>query len=436
MQIANVAAERQRIQTDTAFSVSIRPYPYPFKAALAICNDLDGIRSFQELKAIHDVLNGSRETPCGPGLRLEIGDSLHFFSVHPDQDDTLSYFEGFYRKAMADAPALRDGIASGLLDTLHTWGNFSQKGGFFRKYAARAADELDKYSLQLPVWTNHGDIHNFQNLGRSDSLGDISNHSSVRGDVHQVLEYHADLVKRIGVRYLWIKELTPVPGQERVLHWRDWIERGSFLSKQIVRDLMNGSNGGNASTSFCASNQMMKPVTLRDGSIFWEIIRYGSFLQDGGDNVPELLSHRVLKELTDNGGASLLYVHLGKGRPSPDKPFSRESYLALERLAQWHRSGEIWVTTAARLCRYMELRRCLKLKVKLDRGIHRIITDFRGIGSFSTPDLSGLTFYQNGINPCILTYGDKEVNLRLNPPDDSGKISQSVPLKPMPYCWE
>jgi hypothetical protein len=82
------------------------------------------------MKAIHDVLNGRRMTPCGPGLGLEVGDSLHFFSVHPEQDDTLAYFEDLSNKPITEASVLRAGIKSGLLDIIHTWGNYS-KGELF-----------------------------------------------------------------------------------------------------------------------------------------------------------------------------------------------------------------------------------------------------------------------------------------------------------------
>ncbi len=413
--------------------MKIRPFPYPYKAALAICNDLDCLRTFEEMKAVHDVLNGSGMTPCGPGLGLEIGDSFHFFTVHPQQDDTLAYFEGLTPQPSSAAPAIRDGIASGLLDIVHTWGNYSQKGGFVRRHAEWAVEELRKYGLKVPVWVNHGDRHNFQNLGRTDSLGDVRETFSVRGDRSEVLEYHADLAREAGIRYIWIKELTPIPGQQRHLDITDWLENGADLARFLVRDLLN-SRGGAPSPQL--KNPLIRCRKLRDGGDFFEILRYGYFHKDGSEFLPELLSARFLRRLVETGGACLLYMHLGKGRPSPKVPFSKEAYRALEHLAQWARAGDIWVTTASRLCRYIELRLRLKLTSSEANDSSVIHGSFVDAGDLQAPEVEGLTFYAPcGINRRIEING-KSYSLIENPADHTGAVSYTVPLPPIGYCWE
>lgn len=430
------AAPQPSSRAASAQPVKIRPFPYPYKAGLAICNDLDGIISFEELKAIHDVLNGRGVTPCGPGLGLEVGDSLHFYSVHPEQDDTLSYFERTSNRRSAYAEALREGMAAGLLDTLHAWGNFSQKGGFTRKHAERALEELGRYNLCLHVWTNHGDIHNFQNLGRSDSLGDLPTVSSARGDRSRVLEYHSDLARQAGIRYVWVKELTEVAGQERPLDPADWLGSGVALGRDMLKGFLIPSGGSGSSQPLQLTNSLLKPVILRDGSTVYELLRYGSFDKGGSDYLPELLSPKILRRLVEVGGAMLLYTHLGKGRSSPEKPFSAEAYQALSRLAYRARDGDIWVTTPSRLCNYVELRQRLKLQVVNSQGSAVITGRFTELSDLQDPDISGLTLYWPQAQSCKLHIDDRRIQLTQNPPDHTGKVSFAVPLQPLEYCWE
>jgi len=434
---------RNPAENNEGTAVQIRPFPYPYKAALAICNDLDGVRSFAEMKAIHDVLNGRKMTPCGPGLGLEIDDSIHFFSVHPEQDDSLAYFEGLTHQPAADAPALREGLKSGLLDIVHTWGNYSQKGGFFRQHALWAAEELDKFGLHVPVWINHGDRHNFQNLKREDSLGDVRETASRRGDRGQVLEYHADIARRIGVRYVWIKELTPVIGQERSFDWRDWLENGSDLGRFFAKGVLSNASSAVSGRPIQLANRLIRFDRMRDGGRFYEMLRYGDFAMDGSDDLPKLLSLKFLRRLVEVGGACLLYMHLGKGRPSPPAPFAKESYSALERLAQWAQAGDIWVTTASRLCRYVELRQRLKLRAYFGERKAVVEGSFAPAGDLSDPEIAGLTFYLKDSTTCRLKISDlqgrtdsDQIRLVENPPDYTGKISFTVPLDPLPYCWE
>jgi hypothetical protein len=441
-----IQAVQKAIRPDdkgTGKYAQIRPFPYPFKAALAICNDLDGLTTFERMKAVHDVMNGHATTPCGPGLGLEIGDSMHFFSVHPQADDTLAYFDGLTNQPGPAASALREGIQAGLLDTLHTWGNYSQKGGFFREQAEWAVAEMEKYGLHLPLWTNHGDRHNFQNLGRADSLGDVRETSSARGDKSRVLEYHADLVHQIGIRYLWLKELTGIPGQERFLNWQDWLEDGSELGRYFAKGLASHDPVGGTGRPLQLTNHLLRLRPLRDGNSFYEMLRYGFFIKDGADNLPELLSLRFLRRLVESGGACLLYIHLGKGQPSPEVPFSKESYNALARLAEWARAGDIWVTTPSRLCRYVELRQRLKLNAYLSEGEMWLAGDFEPAGRLSEPEISGLSFYLPEVTAAQKPPDDTRLDLTAagnvlvqNPPDHTGKVSYSAPLEPLVYPWE
>jgi len=416
-------------------SVEIRPFPYPYKAGFAFCNDLDGLTSFDQMKAMHDVLNGTGDTPCGPGLGMEVGDSFHFYSVHPQQDDSFSYFDTLGGKPSSAAAPIREGITSGLLDTMHTWGNYSQRGGFFRKQAEKAFEEFEKRSLKVPVWTNHGDIHNFQNVGRKDSLGDVPEHRSARGDTSEVLEYHFDLARKLGIRYVWIKELTDIIGQERPLEPADWLESGVSLGKGLARNLIRMTGRSEGDHPVQLNNRLIDLHTFRDKSIRYQMLRYGRFDQDGSDHLPGLLTPKILRRLVDSSGAMMFYTHLAKGRPSSEVPFSKESYEALVRLARWNRDGDVWVTTPSKLCQYVELRHRLKLMVDMSAAPINITGHFALVRDLDFPDIAGLTIYLDTNSAVSLKIEGKEVPLIKNEPDHTSRSSFSVPLQPLEYCW-
>jgi hypothetical protein len=295
--------------------------------------------------------------------------------------------------------------------------------------------------LSLTVWVNHGDRHNFQNLGRSDTLGDVHTASSVRGDRNEVLEYHADLARQLGIRYIWVKHLTPVAGQERPLTLQDWREHGARLGKCYLKGML-GQRLKTDGPAPQIANQLIRPRLLRDGSRTYEMLRYGAFHRDGSESLPELLSPHFLRRLVETGGACLLYTHLGKGRPSPEIPFSRESYAALERLAQEASDGKIWVTTASRLCRYVEMRHRLKLHAARRADEWLITGKFSGTFDFPNPAIEGLTFYgPRAVHQPIaisvrLQLGGTERMVLEHPRDHRGRVSFSVPLEPLSYPWE
>ena len=150
--------------------IRLRKHPYPFVGSLAICSDLDRC-SFPDFVTLHRFLNTREETPLGQGLGLEVGDSFWMFSAGSRTDDSFSYFEGLTSAPSRHAEFIRNGIEAGYLDCLHTYGHFSQFGGFRRRHAEVALGALEELNLRVKVWVNHAGNHNFQNL--STGLGDL-----------------------------------------------------------------------------------------------------------------------------------------------------------------------------------------------------------------------------------------------------------------------
>ncbi|MCU0917487.1 MAG: hypothetical protein MUC88_23415, partial [Planctomycetes bacterium] len=67
-----------------AADVQLRPFPYPYRAMLAICSDLDETPDRHVYWEIMRFLNTTQTTPMGPGVGLEVGNSI-YFDMPPDQ---------------------------------------------------------------------------------------------------------------------------------------------------------------------------------------------------------------------------------------------------------------------------------------------------------------------------------------------------------------
>ena len=116
--------------------ISLRRWPYPYQAAFTICSDIDGC-NWTDFLNIHEYLNTHNETTLGPGLGLEIGDSFWFYDQPNTPDTAFSIFEHDNKTSSRFAEPIRELIKQGWLDVLHSYGNFSYKGGFERKLADR-----------------------------------------------------------------------------------------------------------------------------------------------------------------------------------------------------------------------------------------------------------------------------------------------------------
>src|SRR5687768_6833004 len=117
--------------------VSIRRFPYPYRAMLAICSDLDETPNREVYYELMRFLNTTDETSMGPGVGLEVGNTI-YFDMPPDQ---FAYWSTDDRgRAM-----VRELIRSGHIDCLHSFGDFATT----RAHAARALDELEKHNCKL-----------------------------------------------------------------------------------------------------------------------------------------------------------------------------------------------------------------------------------------------------------------------------------------------
>jgi hypothetical protein len=60
--------------------------------------------------------------------------------------------------------------------------------------------------------------------------------------------------------------------------------------------------------------------------------------------------------------------------------------------------------------------------------------EYKPVGDLTPPDLAGLTFYSAEDIQSVRMNGH-DVEVIQNPRDHTGRISYSIPLKPLEYCW-
>ena len=109
-----------------------RPFPHPCKAALAICSDLDETPDADTYFELMRFLNTTGETSMGPGVGLEIGNSIYF-------DMPPGHFS-YWNTSEENRERIRVLIRSGHIDCLHSFGDLATT----RAHAVRALEELEQ----------------------------------------------------------------------------------------------------------------------------------------------------------------------------------------------------------------------------------------------------------------------------------------------------
>ena len=398
--------------------MELRQIPYPYRAMLAICSDLDETPDRRVYWEIMRFLNTTAETAMGPGVGLEVGNSI-YFDMPPGQF-------AYWNTDDAGREMARTLIQSGHIDCLHSYGDLATK----REHAARALDELTRHDCKQEVWVDHGTAPTNFGPDIMQGHGDEPGHEA----------YHADLTTDYGVKYICRGRVTSVTGQDVLAKVGGIFERnhpiasGRTLLKEIAKRA--SARAGNAKYAMHWPNETLRPTVLRDGSRAFEFIRCnphwgGVSSCDQGRHIAEVLTGQMLNRLVKRGGTCILYTHLGK-IGNPKIPFNKKAVDAFCRLAGEFESGRILVTTTRRLLGYRRAVREIGFSSTWDEnGLH---IDVRGrvggnpISELSAADLSGLTFYvPDSRTTCVTIDGTKENKLKCNAPDHTGQPSVSLP---------
>lgn len=394
----------------------LRRLPYPYRAMLAICSDLDETPDRHVYGESMRFMNTTEMTTMGGGVGLEVGNSI-YFDMPPGQF-------AYWNTDEAGRNMIRSLIHSGHIDCFHSYGDLATS----RKHAEAAIKELARHNCLLKVWIDHGTAPS--NFG-----GDIM---QGHGDVNGSGVYHADLTCNFGVEYVWRGRVTSVIGQgvPRSLAGIFDLKHPADSARTITKEFIKGCLAMISQGKYAihGPNEVLTPVLLRSGHRVWEFLRAnphwgGVSSSDTADGLADVLTERILERLTQRDGACVLYTHLGKVTDRR-QPFGSKTIEALRRLARYSHEGRILVTTTRRLLDYYRTAREAHITIKNDRKE----TSIHVTGNVREENLDGLTVYtENPDNTRLFVNGIEVSAVQRNKPDQSGVASVSVPWKRLDF---
>lgn len=358
---------------DTNARVRLRKFPYPFRAMLAISSDID-CTDMALLVKQHQAIHAGENA-----IGLAFANSIWCFAAGADQGEQIAFFDMHSANPSQISDILLEKVRLGWFDTLHTYGNFSESRAdghrFERDFATKAIAYCKHHGIEFPVWVNHGDQFNTQNIGPT-------RFGYMKGDLQGHPAYHSDLLPELGVRFL----------------------------------------AGHDDKATFSHSSMLRPFQLKDGQWIWSFARYiGDAIHSSrikelclsrecrvwGDKQavwwhPQFLdlqlSERNLKSLIDQQGYSIVAQHLGYKGNNP-KVFEHMMG-CLRRLKSYEEKGLIKVVTTSSLLEYNRLNQFLKYTVDatpehVHVNILAIEDPVSGVQKLESNDssLRGVTFY-------------------------------------------
>lgn len=411
-------------------TVALRRYPYPYRAAAVICSDIDSTRTVERFLAIQQFLNTNEETPMGPGLGLEIGNSFFPFP----EDDTF----GFFCSRRRDRDVLAAMIEAGFVDCFHSWGGTLQRTR--REHVLRGLHELEESGCRVRVWVDHSLAPT--NFGKDTTPG--------VGDVKGSPYYHADATLAYGVRFAWMGRASAIVGQGVPLSARSFGRifdphhaHGSARSLGCEAAKTALGWAGSGRFALHAGNRLLRTHTLADGQRIYEFQRWCDHWRGAAGvdaaGLAYALRPQALRALVESEGVSIIYAHLGRG-PEGAQCLPVETRAALRHLAAEHRAGRLHVATTSRLLTYYLNHRCLLWSHETDeRGVIRLhvqgVADpLAGRHTPSLEDLQGITFYVPDSQKAEIIVGQRLVQgVERNPSDHTGRPSVTIPRTRLRY---
>lgn len=422
--------------------IALRKFPYPYKAALTLCSDIDGT-SFDKFLEIHKFLNTDENCELGTGLDLEVGDSFWFYSDDNTHEHAFSYFQ-----TQEHAYKVRKLIDAGYLDVLHSYGNFGENIGFDRGKAEKAVSELQNHDLKIHTWVNHGAEGSEQWIGANTSgKGDAPSDDNY---------YHADLLKNIGVKFFWENEgaLTRIIGQDRPCSLKEGYLSNPFLRgnmqklKNLARlpiHLLNEFSSLLFSKTilpieaFTGDNKLLETCKLKDGQSLYRFKRFGHPRYDWSDDLDKLVNPENLDYLVNKGGFSIVYLHLGDLKNKQEQNILPDSTVkSLRLLSEYVDRGDIFTTTTTRLLFYNFFVNNLKWRVETRNSkkiikIHGTNSSIIGDEFLKKEYLGGITFYVKSPQDTFIEVDGNRIEPVVNPPDSTGRESLSIPFKELEF---
>ncbi|GMA66130.1 hypothetical protein [Alicyclobacillus fastidiosus] len=388
----------------------IRKFPYPFQAMLAISSDADS-ETLRKFNLVHEFINTTQMTPLGKGLGLDFADSLFMYNGNREpgyvdvnnepMSDELSYFKGVSDQPYA-TNVLNHYIHVGWIDTLHSYGDFSQvnqnKTLFTRQLAKQAVQALRDNNDDLTVWTDHGNKSNVDNFG---SYGKAPFYSYQQGANPWSKYYHTDLTIPYGVKFVWPDLSSDQFGMESVIY----------------------------------------PLMLPDGRRVWGFWRYtNTSYNSKGDpqwnwtpyHLDDQLTTAHLQHIEKEHEYSVVSQHLS-GTPYWGV-LPQNAVSALRLLANHYHDGKILVARISRLLQYNVTQQYVSYDTTYSNGkayihIREILDPVLGAHVPNTNEIRGLTFYTTNPARTVIEIGNTPIPTSLVQDNKSDGVHPSIAVK-------
>ena len=391
-------------------SVSLRKYPYPYSAMLAICSDLDETPNKDIYFETARYLNTTEETSLGKGVGLEVGNTIYFDMPEHNFSYTNTDDDGRQK--------IHQLIESGYIDCLHSFGDFVDDRALIEKYWKI----IQSGKRKIEVWVDHAqaptNLDNDIMQGQGAEVGKPA--------------YHSDLtVQSGGLPFIWKGRVTSCVAQNTKRSYQALFNKKQIKAslKTIALEFTKGwfARLGNQKYAMHKDNKVLQQSTLVDGTIVNEFMRCnpswgGVSCFDQAREIHHVLTKKMLDTLVDKEGCSVLYSHLGKVN-SVLEPFTNKTREAFELLAQYQNNHKILTVTTRRLLGYNRTVNELKFEIKKVIGevqIH-LTTAYQG------EDLNGLTWYvEEPETTSLYINGSKYNDLVINKKNDKQQASVSI----------
>lgn len=392
--------------------IGLRKFPYPYQAMVAIASDADH-ETQRKFNLVHQFLNTNDYIPAihHYGLGLDIADSFFMYNGtnipafvdyhHEPMTDELSWFKQISNQPYA-AQLIKHYIQVGWIDTIHSYGDFSQIQQnhtlFTRQLAANGVAALSQNQVHIDVWSDHGNKSNVDNFG---SFGISPFYSYQQGANPHSPYYHTDLTIPYGIHYVWTDQAL--------------------------------SQFGEASTLY--------PLRLPDGRTVWGYWRYtnAGYTSHGSpewnwsvNGLSNQITMNHLKQLETNHFYVIIAQHLEA--ENEKFPLPGNAIDAFWLLADEYQKGHLLVARTSRLLHYNEMQQYIRYSVTYQKGIayiHILRVIDPVLGSYlPTPEmLHGLTFYTTNPAKTVLELGDTPIPSHYIQYNASDGIHTSIAIK-------
>ena len=267
------------------------------------------------------------------------------------------------------------------------------------------------------------------------------------GDNPNSPAYHADLSTDYGIEYCWMGQVTTVIGQNAPITASALFNDGSTSIGSFVRSAKELCKITiptliSQRYSMHRANRVLLPVKLRDNRQAFEFLRcnpspHGITHGDSADCLAENICQDHLNALVARQGVMILYTHLGRRFPAIDTRGYRALRDALAFARELILRGALLMMSTARALDYLAVSAAVNIEMIRDeiddRFVLRVDRGNRALTrAWNRREGEGITIYCDAVRPYVIELPDgRLIRPPRNAPDETGKYSVTIPLRPL-----